>query len=181
VKRHAGVALLVAVASTNAGEILHTEVLHDDGRYTVAFDVRLAAAPDRIKQYLTNYEAYSSYFDSIRESAVLGRTPDGDLRVRLRVRSCVLFFCRTVNFVKDITEHADGSLTARIDPTASDFREATEHWHLFDEDGETHLQYRAELVPTFFVPPLIGPWLIKYKIREALESGALTLEALANE
>lgn len=173
--------LLAAVAAASAGEILETTVIHEDGRYTVRFDVRLAAPPDRLKHYLTDYERYASYFESVKESHVLGRTPQGELRVRLRLRTCVLFFCRTVTVVRSISERPDGTIVARIDPALSDFREATEQWRIAADQGETRLQYRAELVPTFYVPPLIGPWLVKNQIRNALEAGAEKLEALAHE
>lgn len=183
IARHAGMGLLAAaVATAYAGEVLDTEVLHAQGRYTVSFDVRLAAAPERLKHFLTDYDNYSTYFEAVKESRVLGRTADGALRVQLRLRSCVLFFCRSITLVKDVTQLPDGSITAHIEPDLSDFREADEHWRISaTTDGQTRLQYHAELVPTFFVPPFIGPWLVKGEIRDALEAGAEKLEALAHD
>lgn len=173
--------LLAVLSATYAGEVLETEVVHEKGKYTVRFDVRLAARPDRLKRYLTDYDNYATYFASIKESRVLSRTPGGGWRVKLQLYSCVLFFCRTVNLMRDITEQPDGAITARIDPAQSDFRETTEQWRITADNGNTRLQYRAELIPTFYVPPLIGPWLVKGQIRSALESGAEKLEALARE
>jgi hypothetical protein len=162
-----------------AAQVVTNDVTQDGGRYHVSFDVRLAAAPDRLKRYLTDYANYASYFDSIRDSTVLAGTPEMSQRVRLRLRACVLFFCRTVTFVKDITELADGEILAHIEPALSDFQEATERWRISAIDGHTRLQYRAALVPDFFVPPLIGPWLLKRQIRAVLLSGAAKLEILA--
>ncbi|MFL6623496.1 MAG: SRPBCC family protein [Sulfurifustis sp.] len=179
--RHAGMGwLAAAVITAHAGEVLDTQVLHDEGRYTVSFDVRLAAPPERLKHYLTDYDNYTSYFTAVKESQVLGRTTDGALRVRLRMRSCILFFCRTVNLVKDVAQLQDGTITARIETALSDFREANERWRITGtKDGQTRLQYHAQLVPAFYVPPLIGPWLLKNEIRDALEAGAEKLETLA--
>lgn len=177
----AAAALLAVLGAARAGEVLDTQVVHDAGKYTVRFDVRLAAPPDRLKRYLTDYDNYATYFASVKESRVLNRTQDGGLRVKLQLYSCVLFFCRTANLVRDITEQPDGTITARIDPAQSDFRETTEQWRITPDNGNTRLQYRAELIPTFYVPPLIGPWLVKGQIRAALESGAEKLEALARE
>jgi hypothetical protein len=173
------VVLLGCAPPAGAARIALTEVTQVDNRYEVTFDVRLAAPADRLQHYLTDYANYASYFDSVAESTVLSGEPGGLQRVRLRLRSCVLFFCRTVTFVKEVAEQADGEILARIDPSASDFREATETWRITPAGNETRLQYRAELVPDFFVPPLIGPWLLKHKIRSALVSGAEKLEALA--
>lgn len=162
-------------------EVLVTEVTHANGRYAVEFDVRLAAPPGRLKHYLTDYANYASYFTSIRQSRVLGRTPNGALRVRLQLHSCLLFFCRTATVVKDVTERPDGMITARIEPNLSDFRDATELWRIVPDGGQTRLQYQAALVPKFFVPPVLGPWLLKRHIRTTLERSAVKLEALANE
>lgn len=173
--------LLSAVTVAHAGEVLDTEVIHTDGRYTVRFDVRLAAPPERLKRHLTDYEQYSTHFNSIKESRVLARQSNGTVRLRLQLHSCVLFYCRTITQVKDIAEQADGRIVARIDPTESDFRDTTEQWRILPDNGATRLQYEAELVPTFYIPPLIGPWLVKRQIRAALESGSEKLETLARE
>lgn len=173
--------MLALAASAHAGEVLETHVIHDEGQYSVHFDVRLDAPPDRLKHHLTDYDSYASHFEPIKESRVLGRTEEGALRVRMRLQSCVLFFCRAVTVVKEIVEQPDGTITARIDPAASDFRASVERWRIVRESDGTRLQYWAELEPTFYVPPLIGPWLIKREIRGALLSGAEKLEALAHE
>lgn len=172
--------MLCGVPQARAAEILAIEVTHAAGRYHVHFDVRLAAPADKLRRHLTDYASYATHFQSIRESEILSRTPD-NLRLRLQLHSCVLFFCRTVTQVKDITEQADGTISARIDPELSDFREATERWQITAEDGQTRLQYEAELEPTFYVPPLIGPWIIKHEIRETLKTGALKFEELAHD
>jgi Polyketide cyclase / dehydrase and lipid transport len=171
--------LLVHTASVTAAQVTTNEITRDGDRYDVSFDVRIAAPVDRLMRYLTDYANYSRYFHSIRDSALLADAPGTAQRVRLRLRACAWIFCRTVTFVKDVTEAADGEIRARIEPRLSDFREATEYWRVTPVAGETRLQYRASLVPDFFVPPLIGPWLLKRQIHASLISGAETLEILA--
>lgn len=171
--------LLMYAATAAAAQVTTNEITRDGDRYDVAFDVRIAAPTDRLMRYLTDYANYSEYFHSIRESKLLAGAPGAAQRVRLRLRGCVWFFCRTVTFVKDVTAAADGEIRARIEPRLSDFREATEYWRVTPVAGETRLQYRAALVPDFFVPPLIGPWLLKRQIHASLIAGAETLETLA--
>lgn len=164
-------------ARTRAGEVLLTEVAHDDGRYTVRFDVRIAASRDRLAFYLTDYANYASYFQSVTASRV---EPRGEgSRVFLTLSSCILFFCRSVRITKDVHTAPDGAIVARIVPRESDFEEADERWRVLAENGTTRLHYEAELVPAFYVPPLIGPWLIRYRIREVLATNAEKLERLA--
>jgi hypothetical protein len=171
--------LLAHAATAAAAQVTTNEIARDGDRYNVTFDVRIAAPTDRLKRYLTDYANYSQYFHSIRESTLLEGAPGSGQRVRLRLQACVWFFCRTVTFVKDVTETAEGEIRAQIEPTLSDFEEATEYWHVTSVNGETRLQYRAALVPDFFVPPLIGPWLLKRQIHASLISGAERLETLA--
>jgi hypothetical protein len=162
---------------TRAGEVLLTEVTHDDGRYAVRFDVRIAAPRDRLAFYLTDYANYAKYFNSITASRV---EPRGETsRVFLTLSSCVLFFCRSVRITKDVSNAPDGTIVGHIVPGESDFEEADERWRIVAEKGATRLRYEAELVPDFYVPPLIGPWLIRYKIRDVLETNAEKLERLA--
>jgi hypothetical protein len=41
------------------------------------------------------------------------------------------------------------------------------------------LNYSAEVVPEFFIPPLIGPPVVKYFLRREIKITALEVEALA--
>jgi len=164
-------------ARTRAGEVLLTEVTHDEGRYTVRFDVRIAAPRDRLAFYLTDYGNYAKYFDSVTASRVEPRGAAS--RVFLTLSSCILFFCRSVRIAKDVRTAPDGAIVGRIVAGESDFEEAEERWRVTAENGATRLRYEAELVPAFYVPPVIGPWLIRYKIRDVLATNAEKLERLA--
>lgn len=161
-----------------AGEVLRTELSHSDGRFTVAFDVRIHGDYARVRRVLTDYAQYTKHFDSILESKVLKTNAAGE-RVKFRVQSCVLFFCKTVTAVKDIVTDADGTIHAVTDPKVSDFQSADERWRITRDGNATRLRYNAEIVPAFYSPPFIGPWLVKRHIRRTLERGANTLERVA--
>ncbi len=167
-----------AAATARAGSVLHTDVTHKDDRYTVSFDMRIAAEHARVRRYLTDYARYGERFDSITESRIL-KQEKNKTELLLRLHSCVLFFCKTVTLVKRIETLPDGEIVARVDPSRSDFQFAEEHWRVLPDGKNTRLQYRAELVPAFYVPPVIGPWVMKWRIRKVLHSGAAKLEALA--
>jgi hypothetical protein len=177
--------MLAWTGAVFGAEVLQSDIVHEDGRYTVRFDVRLDAPAQKLRRHLMDYPNYATHFKSIRESSVLGRQPDGALRVRLRIYGCALFFCRTVAVVKDISETPDGTIVARVVPSQSSFREGTERWRVESEpeqtERQTRLTYSAELVPGFYVPPLIGPWALKRQLRGMLMNSAVKLEALASE
>jgi hypothetical protein len=95
------------------------------------------------------------------------------------VRACALFLCKTVNKVADIAQLPDGELRMHNVPALSDFTEGEEVWQLQPEGRTTRLRYQANMVPKFFVPPVIGPLVIKAVIRRELRESAQRVEALA--
>ena len=65
------------------------------------------------------------------------------------------------------------------DPANRHIRYAVERWQVQAEDDRTRLHYTAEVVPNFFIPPLIGPPVVKYFLRREIQLTAIEVEALA--
>jgi hypothetical protein len=91
----------------------------------------------------------------------------------------VLIFCKTVKRVVDIEARPQTEITVTDDPAFSNFSYAVERWRVGAEDSRTRLNYSAEVVPEFFIPPLIGPPVVKYFLRREIRLTALAVEALA--
>jgi hypothetical protein len=90
-------------------------------------------------------------------------------------------FCKTVRRVMDVEQRPDGDILSLADPSQSDFRHVREHWQIFPETPRTRLRYEAEYVPGFYVPPLLGPWLIKRRLHNELIVVFGRLEELAGK
>jgi hypothetical protein len=161
-----------------AADILKTNVDHEDGRYRVSFEVRIDADGAVVRRLLTDFARFNRLSEGIIESEVLQTYADGKQRVRIVMRACVLFMCRTVTKTANIEIRDSGDVLSMADPAESDFRLAEEHWQILPADSGTLLRYQAELVPSFSVPPLIGPWLVKYHIRRELETVCRKIEQL---
>jgi hypothetical protein len=183
--RYAWLILLCGLPPTmtpaHAATVLTTTVTHESGRYHVKFEVRLQAAADKVRALITDYTREIKLSDTIVERRLLGTNEDGSLRVRVVLRACVLFFCQSMNKVTDVQTLPNGDVFVLTDPKESDFHFGREHWHFIDEGEHSRLQYEADLTPVFYVPPLIGPWLVKGRIADELETTAERLEKLANE
>lgn len=162
-----------------AGTIERLEAQHDDGRYTVSFEVVLDAARDRVWGIMTDYHRLPQVSKIIAESRVLQQTDANRHRVGVTLKACVLIFCKTVKRTVDIEARPQNEILVTEDPAASDFREGKEHWRVTAEGAKTRLNYTAELVPNFFIPPLIGPPVVKYFLRREIRATALTVEAMA--
>lgn len=162
-----------------AADVLHTEVSHDAGRYTVVFEFQVAADANAVRRILTDYDHLDRLSRVVQKSEQLPPGDDGRSRVRVVMHSCFMFFCQTVRKLETITEFSDGRLVTVADPAESDYRYSRVEWQIHAEETRTRVTYRAEHEPAFFVPPLIGPWVIKSRIRDELGLIAERLEQLA--
>ena len=62
-------------------------------------------------------------------------------------------------------------ITAVVVPKLSDFQHGYARVNIWQEPTGTRVLIRSEVRPDFWIPPIIGPWLIKRKLRsEALET-----------
>ena len=174
-------ACLAVAGSAEAANVLETRVTHDNGRYTVKFEVHIDAKQDTVRRDLTDYAHYTRLSETIRESRVIAVHSPDRARVAVTLDACVLVFCKTLHIVREVEARPNGDLVTVAVPEESDFRYAHERWRIIADGAGTRLVYEAELVPDFYVPPLIGPWLLKYRISDELKTIAQRLELLANQ
>ena len=156
-----------------------TTIQYSAGVYTIAFDMQLDADAAQVRALMTDYDHLDRLSDIVIDSHVLDVPANGSKRMQLDMRACVWIFCRTLRRVQDVTTLEDGDLSTRALPERSDFSQAVERWHIEATPRGTRIRYNAQLAPNFFVPPLLGPYLIKQAIRRELLSAAQHLEALA--
>lgn len=172
---------LISATPAVAATIRNLDVSHKDGRYQIAFDVLLAADRANIYELVGNYRKWPKFFRTLEKTQLLTTFTDGRQRIKLTFRSCVVFICRKILQIKDVTRRQDGDVFTRIVPDGKYFESGWEHWRLNVDGQNTNVQYRAELVPEFNVMPLIGPWLLKQRLRRSLLWAAEKAEDLATQ
>lgn len=173
------IANLVLVTPAAAVTIQNLDITHDQGRYQIAFDVLLVTDLAKTYELVSNYHKWPQFFRTLKETQLVITFPDGRQRIRLTYRSCVLFFCRKILQIKDVSRRQGGDIFTRIVPDGDYFESGWEHWRLVGNKKETRVRYRAEFVPLFSVPPVIGPWILKNKLRRSLLFAAKKAEVLA--
>ena len=60
-------------------------------------------------------------------------------------------------------------------PDKSDMEYGRVLWHIVQQGDFTVINYHADVVPAFFVPPLLGPYLLKGRM---LEEAQKTIEGI---
>jgi hypothetical protein len=172
------VGILVAII-THASDMLEAKVSHHSGLYMLELDAWIAAPAPQVHQLLTAYNQLEQVNPAIKESTIIKTYSAVHHRVSSVIEACIAFFCKRLMQVWDVEQRANGDIVASIVPEASNFHFGYAHWVLHEENGGTRLHFTTRLEPAFWVPPLIGPWLIRYKLRqEGLES-VENLERLA--
>ena len=159
-------ALVLVSAACHAAEVEHLETTHEAGVYTLEMTVLLAAPRDAVFGVLTDYERLSTINPAIKVSEVLASDEPGVSRVRTVIRRCVLFYCPRLERVEDVAVLADGTLEAVLVSELSDFEEGRATWAFEGLDDITRIVYRARFDPDFWVPPLIGPPMVKGALRD---------------
>ncbi|MFQ5643922.1 MAG: hypothetical protein ACE5FQ_09500 [Thiogranum sp.] len=170
---------LLFSAAAVAGQVYVASVSHQSGSYLVEVDTLVHMAEPQARVLLTDYENLGRVNPAIEVSEILLRRGPGDFRVRTVTHACVWFYCRRLRQVQDVIESQDGTVTAVVVPELSDFRYGYARLNLWQEDEGTRVLIRAEVEPDFWIPPLIGPWLIKRKLLSETLETVDNLEQLA--
>lgn len=172
---------LLTAAPAGAAVIEALSVAHQEQRYEVdLFAVLDAPAP----------AAYAAFAEpanlprinpSVKRVQVLGRSSAG-LRVYTEVQVCSVWYCRSLHQLQDMrfAPRADGgAMHAALLPQQGDFRFGEADWDFQAVDAKTRLHFHADLEPTFWVPPVVGPWLIGRALRREAENTCAGIERLA--
>lgn len=173
-------ALALSAMSAGAAELRSLKVQRDNGHIIVGSETFIDAPPAEVFEILADYEGFQRISDVFDETRFIERDADGNGLVYSRVSGCVLLFCKTIERVEELTVDPGRKITAVAVPEDSDVEYSTAHW-VFEEEAEgTRIEYRLDFKPDFWVPPVLGPMIIRAKLRSRAEAAADRVEEMAN-
>jgi len=170
---------LCSLQGSLAGEVLDSHVGTNGDHYLLRIDMLINAETERVRQLLTDYAHLDHLSNSITRSELLETNPP-NYRIRVTTDGCMLFFCRELVQVQDVTELNDGYILVTVLPEMSDFTYSRNMWRIRPQAGGTRVTYSSDLVPGFWIPPLIGTSIFKRKLLEETRQLIENLEQLAN-
>jgi len=166
--------------SAQAADLRTLTVTSDQGRYVLESETYMAASRAASFQVLMDYDRFTEISSVYKQSRYLEPESDGTPRVYTLAKGCLLFVCRDVEKVERLSVvEQDQRIVAEVVPELSNLEESVTEWRLEREGEGTRLFYRMELVPKFWIPPLIGPPIIRYALAKGGEQAVQRLEALA--
>jgi len=180
-RRLAATILLFSASYGEAAQIVEVQVEQADGAYHIYFEILVNAPRDRVQDVLSDYEALHEMSPGIISSQLLSGEAGGDAKIDIRLKPCVWVLCRKMRKVSTVTINAYGGIVYKTVPELSDFKGGKEQVIVkaSQTPGQTRVTYNASLVPDFFVPPLIGSWLIRKHVIKNLDVSSRRLEEKA--
>ena len=157
------------------------EVAHDHGVYRLVSDTYIDAPREAIFEVLTDYEQFGRISSSYTDYGFMEPAADGVPIVYTTMEGCVLFFCVSMRRVERMETQAPGFIRTDALPEQSDFKSSVSEWTLTPEAGGTKLIYSLVVEPDFWVPPLIGPWVLKQRLERGGTGAVNRIERLARE
>lgn len=158
---------------------LTLKVTSERGEYHVHVEAVIDRPHAEVWVLLTDYDHLTRLSDAIKESQRVP-TDDGSVVVDTITRSCRLFFCRTVHHRQRVVESPPERIVATTIPEHSDLREGEAVWRVVADGNRTRVEYRMTMRLAFFVPPFLGPSVVRAALRaeaEALMEGLQTTAA----
>ena len=176
----AAVTLLMA-GMASAATVDELTVERDGERLEVHSVVRIGVPRDFVYEILLDYDALDELSERFVEAAYVDPGPDGRPRIRTVLEGCVAFFCRMIERVATVDSDPPHSIEAIVIPELSDLSFGRETWLLEEGSAETTLVYDLRMEVEFWIPPLIGPWLIRRDMRKDARKVAEMIESMYAE
>ncbi|HMB72517.1 MAG TPA: hypothetical protein VKQ06_03025 [Gammaproteobacteria bacterium] len=154
-------AVIAATAETATLDTL--EITRNHGRYELYADTYLAALPQDIFEVLLEYDddAFRRISGVYKESRYLEPQSDGTPVVYTLMEGCIMFYCLSMRRTETLETEAFSYIRTEAIPEESDFKYSMSEWTFEPEAGGTRMSYKLIMEPDFFVPPIVGPWILK--------------------
>ena len=177
--------LLLLFSSTAFGAELRSVTLEKrDGIYFASSEVWVDAPRRHVYEVLADWNHARNFSTAIVESHNIDADEEGRPGFYIMNKGCVLFYCVTVEREGFVERTPEELVRAVADAAKSDFHISDERWHIDVENHGTRVYYEMQMKPKFWIPPVIGPYVIKRKIGkkgfEVLERIERYIQGIAN-
>jgi hypothetical protein len=173
------IALSWVAMQAHAAQVLDVHVTRDGARFLISMHISIDASPPEVFRALQDYPEMARYNPDLRAVRVEPTPTPHRVRLFTTVHTCVLIFCRTMHQeqIMTATARADGgTLDAKLLAHGGDFKGGHGLWIVGPcptAKAVTCMDIEIELLPAFWVPPIIGPWVLRRKMEaEARQTGA---------
>lgn len=181
----AAAALSWLAMQAHAAQVLSVRVTRTGAHFVIGMHIAIDAPPAAVFRALQDYPAMMRFNPDLRAVRVQPTGTAGSVRLFTTIHVCVLFFCKSLHQEQLMTAVAGaegGVLEAELLPHSGDFKAGHARWTVTGCAGAGSmacLDVRIELYPAFWVPPVIGPWVLRRRMTEEARRTSRGLEVVA--
>ncbi len=172
---------VLLASSTIAAELRKIDIHHRSGRYIMNVDSYIEAPVAAVYQVLTDYDQFELIAEGIKEARILNNISPEVYIVYTKVAVCFSFMCVEKEKIERVELRSNVEIFATVIPERSDFKYGVTRWMVTSEGEGTRLRLKVEIEPSFWIPPLIGPRIMKAVMRREGIYSADSVEQLAND
>lgn len=177
--RLAGALLLFVSAAAGSADLRDIDVELEEKRYHLRSEAWFDASEEQLYQVLTDYELFKKFTSAFVESSNIEPDEYGRPGFHTRMEGCVLWWCKSLIRAGYLMLTPNSLIVAITDPEASNFKYSLETWELKKDGDGTLMIYNFHMEPDFFVPPVLGPFMIKRSLKSGGVDAIDRIEALA--
>ena len=166
-----------------AAQVSAVHVTRHGTRFQIDMHIAIDEPAPAVFRALQDYAAMARFNPDLRSVRVQPTSSPDRVRLFTAVHTCVLIFCKMMHQEQIMTATAgtDGG-TLHADLVSGDFKGGYGLWVVRpcpSNRSMSCMDIRIELVPAFWVPPVIGPWVIRRKMDEEARRTSIGLEQTA--
>jgi hypothetical protein len=182
--RHAVVAsacllLCLLTPPSYAAGLAELHVSESQGIYSINLVMQMQVPARYVHRVLTDYVHIYRLDPAITDSEILPSPEAGVVRVRTRIADCIAFFCMKIDRVEDVRELGHDTLQVTTIPTRGSFKSGHAEWKILGMEERTQVIYQAQMEPDVYIPPLIGNYFVKRKLRKSILASLAKIECIA--
>jgi ribosome-associated toxin RatA of RatAB toxin-antitoxin module len=139
----------------------------DSRQVQFAVQALLPVAPRRVWEVLTDYDRIASFVPALEASRLLSGAGE-PLLLEQKLGFAAGSFRVQVVVVLQVEELPFRAI--RFEAVGGNLREMSGEWAIGDLGAGSRLEYRVRLVPGFWLPPVVGPALIRKSFRAQFDA-----------
>lgn len=168
----------VTVFSAHAADMTKMEVERKGKRFYLDSSLLVDVPKNTMYEVLTDYNNLHNFSRGIKQSQEVTPASDGTRRVFSHLQGCVVFLCRSVEKVELMDTIENQRIVTTLLPELSkNVRWNKTEWDLSEVEINpdsnsktkktmTQINYKMEFEPGFWVPPLLGTYMIKKSLAQ---------------
>lgn len=175
--------LLCVATQAHAARVSGVHVARDGTHFLIDMHIAIDEPAPAVFRALQDYAAMARFNPDLRSVRVQPTGQPNQVRLFTTIHVCVLLFCKLMHQeqIMTPTASADGG-TLHADLVGGDFKGGHGVWVVRPctaSRAESCMDVRIDLVPAFWVPPVIGAWVIRRKMEEEARRTGAGLERTA--